>query len=295
MSPKLFVILLIAALHFAEGTKHPNKFIDLTYAFNNETMVWPGRKSSFYIEAEGYTPSGVWLASKGFCTSEHTSTHIDAPYHFSKEGRKLHEVPLEDLIEVPGVMIDIYDKVHKFKDGKLSVIENYALTQEDVLEWEEKHGKIPQGAVVLLRTGWASRWGNQKLYSGDKSEDKEPEEAPVPGADQTIALDVSLNFPSFDVTSARYLATERQVLGVGVDVLSIDPGNSKNFLSHRLFASRNIYMLEMVANLHLLPPHGFSLWIVPFKIDFGTGAPTRVLARLDKVGAGKERSGSRDL
>ena len=137
MSLKLFLVLTIAILHsatFSNGSKHPNKFIDLTYAFNNQTMRWPGRSSSFYVETEGYTPAGIWVASKGFCTSEHTSTHIDAPYHFNKDGRKLHEIPLEDLIEVPGVMIDIYDKVHKFKDGKLSVIENYALTQEDVLE-----------------------------------------------------------------------------------------------------------------------------------------------------------------
>ncbi|ODM87023.1 Kynurenine formamidase [Orchesella cincta] len=157
-------------------------------------------------------------------------------------------------------MIDIYDKVHKFKDGKLNVIENYALTQDDVLEWEEKNGKIPQGAVVLLRTGWDSRWGDLKQYRGNKGVG---------------------NNSTFDVSSARYLAVERQVLGVGVDVLSVDPGNSKTYLSHRLFASRNIYMLEMVANLHALPPRGFNLWVVPFKIDFGTGAPTRVLARLN--------------
>lgn len=129
----IFVVLALLAVG-CNGAKNPNKFIDLTYAFNNETMSWPGRSSSFYVESEGMTPGGFWVASKGFCTSEHTSTHIDAPYHFNKEGRKLHEVPLEDLIDVPGVMVDIYDKVHKFKDGQLSVIENYALTQEDILE-----------------------------------------------------------------------------------------------------------------------------------------------------------------
>ncbi|ODM93024.1 Kynurenine formamidase [Orchesella cincta] len=257
MNPNLIIFVAFAICPvFISSARNPNKFIDLTHAFNNQTMSWPGRKSSWYLETEGFTAGGFWVASKGFCTSEHTSTHIDAPYHFSKEGRKLHELPLEDLIDIPGVMIDIYDKVHKFKDGKLNVIENYALTQDDVIEWEEKN------------------------------EEKDLEAAAAPtnntvDDDKTIPLDVNLNFPSFDVSSARYLAVERQVLGVGVDALSIDPGNTKTFPSHRLFASRNIYMLEMVANLHALPPKGFNLWVVPFKIDFGTGAPTRVLARLN--------------
>ncbi len=50
--------------------------------------------------------------------------------------------------------------------------------------------------------------------------------------------------------------------------------------AHQIFAGRNIYMLEMVANLHALPPQGFKLWMVPFKIDRGTAAPTRVIAKL---------------
>ncbi|CAL8102906.1 unnamed protein product [Orchesella dallaii] len=272
-SSALFLIFF-ASSFLNTSAKNPNKFIDLTYSFNNETMAWPGRKSSFYVEAEGFTEGGYWVASKGFCTSEHTSTHIDAPYHAYKEGRKLHEVPLEDLIDIPGVMIDIYDKVHKFEDGKLDVIENYALTQDDILEWEEKNGKIPQGAVVLLRTGWETRWGDMKLYRGEKDD-------PKPMDSEGIIALFNLNFPAFDVSAARYLAVERQVLGVGVDTLSIDPGNSNTFPAHRIFASRNIYMLEMVANLHLLPPKGFNLWMVPFKVDFGTGAPTRVLAKLN--------------
>lgn len=70
----------------------------------------------------------------GLIFSRINSTHIDAPYHFNKEGRKLSELPLEDLIEVPGVLIDIYDKVHKFRDGNLAVVENYAMTQDDILE-----------------------------------------------------------------------------------------------------------------------------------------------------------------
>ncbi len=74
------------------------------------------------------------IASKGFCTSEHTATHIDAPYHFHKEGVTLDKIPLEDLIDQPGVVIDIYDKVNKVVNGELKVIENYVLSREDIIQ-----------------------------------------------------------------------------------------------------------------------------------------------------------------
>jgi len=263
-----------------ERKSNGNKFIDLTYAFNNETVTWPGRKSTFNVEIEGETPDGVWIASKGFCTSEHTATHIDSPYHFHKNGRTLDQIPLEDLIDTPGVMIDIYDKVHRVVNGELKVIENYVLTKEDIIEWENKNGPIPQGSIVLLRTGWGSRWPDVKAFRGEK---RPPPPPPPPGTIPKVEVgNLDLNFPGYDASAAKMLAVERQVIGVGIDVLSIDAGaNSRFFPAHQIFASRSIWMLEMVANLHLLPPKGFNLWVVPFKIDRGTGAPSRVLARLN--------------
>jgi len=212
-------------------------------------------------------------------SSEHTSTHMDAPYHFAKNGKKLDEIPLESLIDIPGVMIDMYDKVHKIVNGELKVIENYVLTREDVIEWERKNGPIPQGSCVLLRSGWGSRWPDARLFKGAKKDEPKPQNSTEGGG---LPLgDLDLNFPGFDASAAKYLVVQRGVIGVGIDTLSIDSGNSKRFPAHGVFASRGIWMLEMVANLHLLPPKGFNLWVVPFKIDRGTGAPARVLARLN--------------
>ncbi|ODM96577.1 Kynurenine formamidase [Orchesella cincta] len=211
------------------------------------------------------------MASRSFCTSEHTSTHIDAPYHFNKNGRKLHEIPFEDLLNVPGVMIDIFDKVNKIRDGKLVVRQNYVVTRQDIMEWEAKNGKIPHGAVVLLYTGWGMRWGDNNAYLGIA------ENATV---DINEFPPTYTNYPGYDLSAAKFLAEERQIRGAGIDTISIDPGNTKEFWAHRIFTSRNIYMLEMVANLHVLPPRGFSLYMLPFKIDGGTAAPTRVIAKL---------------
>jgi kynurenine formamidase len=279
----LVVLALASSSHGDKVKKQP--FIDLSYAFNNETVTWPGRTSTFNVEIEGETPDGVWIASRGFCTSEHTATHIDAPYHFHKAGRKLDQIPLEDLIDTPGVMIDIYDKVHRMINGNLTVVENYVLTRQDVQDWERKNGVIKPGSIVLLRTGWGERWPDVKAFRGihDTPAGKEkPEEKKTDGEPASVKVgDLGLNFPGYDATAAKYLTVERGVLGVGTDAISIDAGaNSRFFPAHQIFASRSVWMLEMVANLHLLPPRGFNLWVVPFKIDQGTGAPTRVLARI---------------
>ncbi|CAG7823728.1 unnamed protein product, partial [Allacma fusca] len=84
----------------------------------------------------------------------------------------------------------------------------------------------------------------------------------------------------FDASAAILLTTERQVNGVGIDVVSIDAGSATTFPAHKIFAKRGVYMIENVANLHLLPPKGFRMFAVPFKVDAGTGSPTRLIAQL---------------
>jgi len=284
MRDSFLILMLSLAFAFtasASGGKGKSKYIDLTYSFDNSTVTFPGREFSFHIELEGEIGEGIWVASRGFCTSEHTSTHIDSPYHVARFGKKLDEIPLEDLLDLPGVMIDVYDKVHHVdKAGNVHIASNYMLTIDDVLQWERKNGPIPQGAVVLLRSGWGSRWGNVKQFRGEEDTDAETTSSPTKEK-KGLDLKKKLNFPGYGLAAGRYLAVERQVSGIGIDTLSIDPGNSKTYPVHVLFGKRNIWMLENVANLHLLPPRGFNVFVVPFKIDRATGAPTRVLAKLN--------------
>lgn len=276
-------VLVVIAL----GNKAYSEYIDLTYALNKDVVLWPGREISFNTEAEGVLPDGTWIASRGFCISEHTSTHMDAPYHFNEKGWRLDRIPFESLIDIPGVCIDIYDKVHRYEDGELKVVENYVLTRDDIIKWEAKFGKIPANAVVLLRSGWGSRWPNKDEFQGIpksmRTTTTTTESSMKAPLNSTVDLSGStpLNFPGFDFTAAQFLTTERNVLGVGIDTLSVDPGNSKKFPAHKIFTKKQVYLLENVANLHLLPPQNFRLFVVPFKIEAGTGAPTRVIAYIN--------------
>ena len=165
----------------------------------------------------------------------------------------MDRIPLEQLM-APAVVIDVIAKADRDAD--------YRLTADDVREFESRHGRIPVGAIVLLRTGWSRRWPNRKAYLGDDT----------PG-------DASrLHFPSFGVEAARMLIQERRVAALGVDVASIDYGPSTDFAVHQLAAAANVPGLENLTNLQELPTVGATIIALPMKIEGGSGGPVRVVA-----------------
>ena len=231
--------------------------IDLTHPYDENTIYWPTAPFTFKLTqlAHGYTDKGYFYSANSFCTPEHGGTHLDAPVHFSEGKQTVAEIPVERLIG-PGLVIDIADSATKDPD--------YVLTLADVQTWETKHGRIPAGGIVILRTGWASRWGNKKAYLGDDT----------PG-------DASrLHFPSFGKEAAEYLVHKRKIAGLGVDTASIDNGPSTEFFVHRVAAEANVFGLENLTNISLLPPTGATIVALPMKIARGSGGPVRIIALL---------------
>jgi kynurenine formamidase len=130
--------------------------------------------------------------------------------------------------------------------------------------WERRHGRIPGGAIVVMRTGWARYWPDRKKYFGT--------DAPH---DPT-----TLHFPGFSKEAAEFLLKERRIDGVGIDTASIDYGQSRDFIVHRILNGADVYGLENIANLDKLPPTGATLIALPIKIKGGTGGPVRIIAIL---------------
>ena len=234
-------------------------FIDLSYAYNKDTIYWPTAPSKFSLKqlAHGQTEAGYFFAANTFATPEHGGTHIDAPIHFHAMGRTVDQIPLEQLF-LPGVLIDISDKTLRDR--------NYRLTREDVLLFEATHGQIAVGTAVLLRTGWGKFWPDVKAYLGDDT----------PGDDN------NLMFPSFGESAVRLLVEERKVALIGLDAASIDYGPSKDFIVHRIVAEHNVPGIENLANLDKLPATGFMLVALPVKIGGGSGGPVRAVALVQK-------------
>lgn len=232
------------------------RIVDLTYDFDESTIYWPTDKHFERRQTSaGITPGGWWYASATYGASEHGGTHMDSPFHFARDGLTMERIPVSRLIG-PAVVIDVSQACARNPD--------YELTVADLETWEKRHGRIPEGAIVLVRAGWGKYWPDKKRYLGS--------DAPGDTA--------NLHFPGISEAAAMFLATRRKIDGVGIDTASIDHGPSKRFPAHQVLYRANIYGLENVANLERLPATGAYLIALPMKIKGGTGAPVRIIAVL---------------
>lgn len=232
------------------------KLIDLTYTLDEQTIFWPSNKPFVWNKsAWGKTGGGYWYASGDFCMSEHGGTHIDAPIHFAEGRLSVDELPIQKLF-APAVVIDVRRAVDDDPEYRLGV--------RDLERWESRHGRIAAGAVVLMRTGWGSRWPDKVRYLGS-----------VTPWDAT-----TLHFPGFSKEAVEFLVHGRHVDGIGIDTPSIDAGSSRDFIAHQIVNGADVYGLENVANLEKLPEKGAMLMAFPIKIKGGTGAPVRIIAIL---------------
>ena len=143
---------------------------------------------------------------------------------------------------------------------------DYLVGIEDFKNWESKNGKIPDGSIVLLNTGYAKFWPDKVKYMGT---DKRGPEAVK-----------ELHFPGLDPKAATWLVENRNINAIGLDTPSIDYGQSQLFESHQILFKENIPAFENVANLDKLPPKGAFVVALPMKIKGGSGGPLRIVATI---------------
>ena len=229
--------------------------VDLSHAYSARTLYWPTSPSSFRLDtlAAGQTPGGFYYSAFAFSTPEHGGTHLDAPVHFDRDGLTADRIPLTRLI-APAVVIDVTAQAARDPD--------YRLTPADVEAFEARHGRIPAGAIVLLRTGWSTRWGDRKAYFGDDT----------PG-DAT-----KLHFPGYGAEAARLLIEQRSIAALGIDSPSVDHGPSQDFPVHRIAGPRGVPNFENLTALDRVPPTGAIVAALPMKIEGGSGGPLRAVA-----------------
>lgn len=228
---------------------HFSHIVDLTHTLSPQFPVFPSLPK-FVVEKPFAThkPSGVSI--NRYTLSDHCGTHLDAPYHVSADGLFTDQIPLHSLV-APIVVINIGEKAKREHAS--------TVTPDDLLAWERVHGRIPDGAAVFMASGWAERIGSATDY---------------------VNLDQSkvAQFPGFSVEAARMLLNERDVVGIGVDTLSLDFGPSPNFAVHMAFLPTNRWGIECLANLENIPPSGAMLVIGVPKIQGSSGGPARAMA-----------------
>jgi kynurenine formamidase len=226
------------------------RVIDLSYAINDKLVPWPGDEK-FFEARDNATMAKNGYFTRSFWMLEHYGTHLDAPAHFAAGAATVDQIPAKKLFG-PAVVLDVRGEAAKDAD--------YRLPAARIAEWERAHGRIPPGAIVLLRTGWPARWPDAQKY---RNQDKQGK----------------MHFPGFSDEAAKVLI-ERGVSGLGCDTLSVDYGASENFSVHHLALGAGLYHLENLADLSEVPEAGAFLVVAPIKLEGGSGGPVRVFALL---------------
>jgi kynurenine formamidase len=186
---------------------------------------------------------------------EHTGTHVDAPIHWvtGKDGEDVGAIPASRLVG-PAAVVDVTVQV--------AADPGYLVTIADFETYEEEHGRIPEGAWVLLRTGWGVRADDAEAFLNAG-----PEGPVTPGP---------------DVEAAKWLGSERGIVGFGVETVGIDAGAAGGmdpaFPVHHFLLGAGRYGLTQLANLDQVPATGAVLVVAPLRLVGGTGSPARALA-----------------
>jgi kynurenine formamidase len=239
--------------------------VDLTQPLGPDTPVIglppifapsPGVSMQVISRYDAKGPAWYWNT---ISMGEHTGTHFDAPVHWIS-GKDLprnacDSIPAARFVG-PACVIDVSAEVATNPD--------FLLTPEHIAQWEAKHGRIPAGSWVLLRTGWSLRTGAAFINA----------DADGPHS------------PGFHQAASALLAKERDVLGVGVETIGTDAGQAGRFdppfPNHAIMHGAGKFGLASLCNLDRLPPTGSIVIAAPLKLVGGSGSPLRVLALVSR-------------
>ncbi len=238
---------------------------ELGATLNEETLViqlppplanTPGFKKHVISEYDERGPAWTWY---WYEVGEHVGTHFDAPAHWitGRNREALHQLAPRTLIG-PIAVVDHTDEVAKNPD--------LVVTKEMLLAWEARHGRVPDGAWVLLRTGWSRRAADAAAFYNVR--------------------DDGPHTPGMGASGAKFLVEERNVVGVGVETIGTDAGQAFRetppFPNHAIMHGAGKYGLTSLVNLDRLPPTGAVLVVLPMKVEGGTGSPVRPIALVAK-------------
>ena len=235
------------------------KFVDLTHAFAPGIPKWKGfpdeEITTLYSYEPGQGKMGSGFLAQYYCHVGQWGTHVDPPAHFIKGGRTVDQIAPKEMI-MPLVVLDVHSLVEKNPD--------YTLTMEDIRDWEKRHGPIPAGAFVAMRTDWSKRW-------------------PDPAAMANRDAAGTAHYPGWSRETLTFLYETRHITASGHETTDTDPGLATSRDDYSLEAyilGQDHYQIELLTSLDQVPEAG-ALVVVSFpKPKDGSGFPARVFAIL---------------
>lgn len=243
----------------AWGVIREKQFVDLTHAFAPGIPHWKGfpdeKRETLFWYQPGVGHLGGGFFAQSFTHVGQWGTHVDPPAHFIPGLRTVDQIEVKEMI-LPLVVLDVHQAVANNPD--------YTITMADVRDWEARHGQIPAGAFVALRTDWSRRWPSlEAMHNRDA---------------QGVA-----HYPGWSLEVLRYLYEVRQITASGHETTDTDPGlatSRDDYSLETYILQGNHYQIELLANLRAVPEAG-ALVVVSFpKPKDGSGFPARVFAIL---------------
>ncbi|WP_282156028.1 cyclase family protein [Cytobacillus gottheilii] len=240
---------LLQAIEVLKG----KEWVDLTHTF--------GPDSPHFAAFEDAEIQTLFTHDDGFFAQRFNfpgqyGTHIDAPIHFVRNKRYLEELGLKELV-LPLVVIDQSKEAEEDNDFILSV--------EDILKFEEEHGTIEAGSFVALRTDWSLRWPNKTAFENKDTE----------GNSHT---------PGWGIEALKFLFEERNIKAVGHETFdtdaAIDVRKNGSLIGEYYVLEQDTYQVELLTNLNKLPAKGAVIFNICAKPEKATGFPVRSFALL---------------
>jgi len=269
----LFLLALVLAAQpgsVAEPSKPPTlldiyavlktrQFVDLKHAFEPGIPRWPGfpdeKRETLYYYDQGVGSLGAGFFSQRYTIVGQWGTHVDPPAHFVRGLRTVDEIDVKEML-LPLVVLDVHEAVARDAD--------YTLNMKDIEQWEKRHGPVPEGAFVAMRTDWSKRW---------------PDEARMRNLDDKRIA----HYPGWSRETLTFLYEKRKITASGHETTDTDPGiatSKDDYALEAYILKTNHYQIELLNNLDKVPEHG-ALVVAAFpKPKKGSGFPARVFAIL---------------
>lgn len=228
-----------------------HRFVDLTHTFGPGIPHWKGApdervKTLYTVDKNGFRINE-------YCHIGQWGTHVDPPAHFHTGMLSVDQIDPHDML-MPLVVIDVHEKVAKNSD--------YTLTLADIAAWEARHGTIPRGAFVAMRTDWGKRW---------------PDAVRLANKDAAGVF----HYPGWSKEVLQLLYEQRAITASGHETTDTDPGvatTNDDYSLESYVLGTNHYQIELLANLDQLPESGGVVWVTFPKAENGSGFPARVIA-----------------
>jgi kynurenine formamidase len=227
------------------------QFVDLTHSFGTDTPVWSGfGQAKMTPAADPKTKRPYTIKEDGFRATYYEmvgqyGTHVDPPAHFAEDGKTMDEIPLKQMI-LPLIVLD--DTPYLGKD------ENHAFSVADLMAWEKKHGRVPRGSFVALRTDMYKDWDtNPERFK------RQP-------------------FPAWAFETIKFLYEQRGVTATGHEAMDTDTTDKME--SETYLLQHGHYQIEVMANLDKMPAKGALIVVTWPKVKQGLGFPARAFAIL---------------